>query len=57
MSNLKPCPFCGKEVELFSLMYGRYCIRCMDCHIGTDFSEFAEILVEKWNRRAENENK
>lgn len=51
MNEPKPCPFCGKEVWVFKTMYGDHCIRCTECGIGTDFSEDMAVVVEKWNRR------
>ena len=52
MEELKTCPFCGGEVQHFETMYHTHCVRCTDCGIGTDFSENANEVIEKWNRRA-----
>ena len=57
---LKPCPFCGKEAELKSaiIMRGAYHIMCKNCGLDAQWfgAEFSETeMMERWNRRAENE--
>lgn len=67
--NLKPCPFCGKEVEVYAISYDKYrCVSlkiacCMEFYIQADeltvygsnaFRE-GKDAIEKWNRRASNE--
>lgn len=52
MGKLKKCPFCGEEVKLFTSIYKIHCVRCVNCGIGTDFLETAEEAVNRWNKRA-----
>lgn len=57
MAELKPCPFCGGEVELFennNAFLGRWYIFCPKCGIETGLYIKPEYIVEKWNRRADN---
>ena len=57
--KLKPCPFCGGEVELiderYDSMYGSYHERNITCHTcGVALQEQTnglEPLIEAWNRR------
>lgn len=54
MNELKPCPFCGGEVELFennNAILGRWYIFCPKCGIETGLYIKPEYIVEKWNRR------
>lgn len=49
MSELKPCPFCGKGVEIVE--EGDYVeIVCDDCGIAMNRGSYAE-LIEAWNKR------
>jgi len=55
MNELKPCPFCGGEVEIYEaqeLIYP-YTIECQECtcHMGR-YSDRDEI-IETWNRRVD----
>ena len=62
MSELKPCPFCGRVPEI-GYACGEYFIMseddaCPCC--GIEYSEMHSnevIMVEAWNRRADNERK
>jgi ferredoxin len=53
MSDLKPCPWCKKDVSIISVEDSTYywCITCEDC----DFSWFVlgtrKEVIEKWNTR------
>ena len=47
--RLKPCPFCGGEVEVFEGYTGWY-IEC-DCGNSTWACDTKEELVECWNTR------
>ena len=58
MADLKPCPFCGGEAEIFRgttygfrPLYEPRCIKC-ECWIGIYDTE--EQATEAWNRRADN---
>ena len=56
--ELKPCPFCGGDVELRDEMDGRdetYVIHCNKCHMN--FEKFVwrgygeSTVMKEWNRR------
>lgn len=49
IDRLKPCPFCGEEVEVFEGYTGWY-IEC-DCGNSTWACDTKEELVECWNTR------
>lgn len=58
MTELKPCPFCGGEVELRTKIDGRddtYFILCMKCNMW--FEKFIyrakdiETIIDEWNKR------
>lgn len=53
MSELKPYPFCGGEVELFENNNACY-IFCPKCGIETGLYIKPEYIIERWNRRADN---
>lgn len=66
MSELKPCPFCGKPVglvvrqihqEAYIVCSDHNCLGAMDIHWGTedDPNEFIQRLKSNWNRRVEPE--
>lgn len=57
--ELKPCPFCGEERELYFEQYQHsadelrwrvVCSRCM-AQIDRGFDQTTAGLVEAWNRR------
>lgn len=63
--NLKPCPFCGGEADIYSIN-GKKQVRCKRCRCRTprmsrsDWfpkpeKDNTELAVEAWNRRV-NEN-
>ena len=62
MFDLKPCPFCGGEARLFVNDGVR--VICSQCYAGTtiqtDMIEYnsnaVEMVIEAWNRRADNGN-
>jgi len=58
MTELKPCPFCGGDVELRDKTDGRdetYVIYCNKCHMN--FEKFVwggygkSTVMKEWNRR------
>lgn len=62
MTELKPCPFCGGEAELFEIYHYNDSLTlfqagCEAC--GIHFrgcrdtkAEARQVAIEKWNRRA-----
>ena len=56
MIKLKPCPFCGKEVQMIGgpapVWPGTYFIVCR-CGASSIESENEEMVAYWWNRRAE----
>ena len=63
--KLKPCPFCGKSVNLEwrpqktrsyrGTFRDIYCIKCYNCGISTFSSMFKSEVIEAWNTRVEGE--
>lgn len=60
MSELKPCPFCGREEPVLQMRYiqgtanrKHYCYECPACR-GTRNTWYKSVLkaVKGWNRRA-----
>lgn len=58
MFDLKPCPFCGGEAEVFrGTTYGFHYLyepRCIKCECALGVYETEEQAIEAWNRRADN---
>lgn len=61
MSELKPCPFCGREAEMKTFVSGRlwktvgYFVECSVCKNHTAMSLDERDVINAWNRRADNE--
>jgi Lar family restriction alleviation protein len=54
-SALKPCPFCGGEAEVSSIIGGGSAVMCKDCEIKTSYIfSSKESAIEFWNRRSNN---
>lgn len=54
MTELKPCPFCGGDVNLFiGFMVGLPMIVCGKCSATVSFGgkETREQTIKAWNRR------
>lgn len=53
MSELLPCPFCGKRPHLIEPDYGdfNWIVSCLHC-VAIDMQDISkEGVIEKWNRR------
>ena len=63
MSELKPCPFCGREAEMKTFVSVRlrlwkmvgYFAECSVCKNKTAMSLDERDVINAWNRRADNE--
>ncbi len=58
MERLKPCPFCGGEAEIVSLLYVPYSIfyvKCKECEISQNPYFEKQDAIAAWNRREEAE--
>lgn len=53
MSELRECPFCGGEVELWDNKLERrlYGVICKECDCMTPYFESEVEAIEAWNRR------
>lgn len=53
MEDLKPCPFCGSEVEMWEAGYGTFhWIECPKCRAEMNAHGRSEKkLAKAWNRR------
>lgn len=64
--ELKPCPLCGKEPELyisdFNTPYVRVSVICRECELHMeneckgDYKEIIKSQTDRWNRRTETRN-
>ena len=56
MSELKPCPFCGEEPEIFDFTDGRFIVQCSnsDCDVYpyTKIHHDKADAITAWNQRA-----
>lgn len=54
MENLKPCPFCGRKVEMIrGPLFGLamiYCNKC-GCRVSFEENEGTDDAAKMWNRR------
>lgn len=54
MTDIKPCPKCGGEAELFSnrtLGTWGYFVGCLDCFEKTGMCDTAEEAIASWNEK------
>ena len=54
MTELKKCPFCGGEVEIYADLI--YFVECKNCEIGTRIKATEPEAKAAWNKRAKDEN-
>ena len=53
--ELKPCPFCGGEAELFGTTEsGIFYVECLNCDVNGNF-DMPEEAIAAWNRRVSDE--
>ena len=59
MNKLKPCPFCGGELEKqeYVPLRFRYIHPKNDCILSIRICIYTTSEIEAWNRRVENESK
>ena len=53
-TKLKPCPFCGREVEVIKRCSEKPYIHgvwCKGCRCRTSFEKSEKEAVQKWNTR------
>lgn len=56
---LKPCPFCGGKAKIIQDDKLRRCfykVQCEKCNVENSFNDDRSMVVEKWNRRTNNEH-
>ena len=57
MIELKPCPFCGGEAELFSDEFNQWYVGCVNptcgCEAGLPFAKTEKAAAASWNRRTD----
>lgn len=56
--KLKPCPFCGGEVEFYIGVYDICTVTCKNCGAMTSFTNSLtkDKTIDTWNRRVSNDN-
>ena len=56
-NELKPCPFCGGEAELYQSYCGYYQIECHQCSARSCTAVEKESVISNWNKRSTTEIK
>ena len=52
MTELKPCPFCGGEAEIFvSDITDRALVYCRGCDAQIKMQQNEQEAIEAWNKR------
>lgn len=52
--NLKPCPFCGCNAELWQDYTGSWLVECGCCGVRTLIKKNKNLVIRDWNRRVKN---
>ena len=50
-TELKPCPFCGGEAEVYAQAFNKYSVICSNCYCVKGSYGTKEKAIEEWNRR------
>ena len=56
-NELKPCPFCGGEADLYQSYCGYYQIECHQCSARSCTAVEKESVISNWNMRSTTERK
>lgn len=56
-NELKPCPFCGGEAEIYQSYCGYYQIECHQCSARSCMAVEEESVISNWNMRSTTERK
>ncbi len=56
LNELKPCPFCGSEAELYEDYTGFWVVQCKKCGMGTLCRKQQRSVIKEWNRRIEHDS-
>ena len=51
MSELKPCPFCGKPAKLETNGYNNFLVTCIECFGESELAGSAGEATLQWNTR------
>ena len=53
--DLKPCPYCGAQAIIMNTQGDEkgYCVLCENCGILSGLCKDKQVLIKKWNTRAE----
>ena len=51
MSDLRKCPFCGGEAEMFRTLSWEWFVECKSCRCRTVLEPSSKDAEKKWNRR------
>ena len=51
VTDLKPCPICGKKVRVIQIDEATFVIQCFQCGLTTDYFDTPDDAKTAWNRR------